>query len=204
MDILRRMDQPRPATESDPAIAGEGAAMPVAHPGPRGPGVGIAVILPIAVTLLSFSGVVALLVSRPIALTDEARAEAIAAVAATRRPTAAPVRTAEPAAARRAVTASATVEPVGVGSTYRVTFNWTLEGAQDGDPVVIRFAVGNAPATQQRGTLAAPVFDSRTGVFRVATEQPCSADGWRAELVSLRGEPVTGEVVATAAGAACR
>jgi len=114
--------------------------------------------------------------------------------ARTATPTPPPVRvTAGPATAERLETGG-----------YRVIFTWTLEGAREGDTALLRFSVGSRVISEQRGALDASVFAASTGRFTVATSQECSADGWSAELVSLRGVTPIGEPTSRAPGVTCR
>jgi len=106
------------------------------------------------------------------------------------------------AAPIRVVSASGTTEPLGTGS-YRVVFTWLLEGAREGDTVLVRFSVGSRVLSEQRGTLDANVFASSTGRFTVSTQQECSTDGWAAELVTLRGLSPAGNATARVAGVKC-
>jgi hypothetical protein len=122
--------------------------------------------------------------------------ETVAPAAATRAaaPTPVPVR----------VTAgAATAERLDTGA-YRVVFNWTLEGAREGDTALLRFSIGSRVISEQRGVLDASVFSASTGRFTVATSQECTADGWSAELVSLRGVTPVGEATSRAPGVTCR
>ena len=96
-----------------------------------------------------------------------------------------------------------TAERLETGS-YRVTFTWTLEGGREGDGVLLRFSVGSRVLTEQRATLDATVFTSSTGRLTLATSQECSADGWTAEVVSVRGVTPAGDAVSRVAGVACR
>lgn len=118
--------------------------------------------------------------------------------------TAAPTRAATPAPTAVRVTAgAATAERLDTGA-YRITFNWTLEGAREGDTALLRFSAGTRVISEQRGTLDANIFSTSTGRFTVTTSQDCSADGWSAELVSIRGLPPVGEPTSRAAGVTCR
>jgi hypothetical protein len=116
--------------------------------------------------------------------------------APTRAPTAAP-------SALRINGASGTAERLDTGA-YRVTFSWTLEGGREGDGVLLRFSVGSRVVSEQRGTLDATVFASSTGRLTVATSQECSAEGWTAEVVSVRGVTPAGDAVSRVAGVTCR
>lgn len=119
-------------------------------------------------------------------------------------PTTVSTRAAIPAATAIRVTAgAATAERLDTGS-YRVTFTWTLDGAREGDSAMLRFSAGTRVLSEQRGALDANVFSSATGRFTVATSQECSADGWGAELVSIRGLTPVGEPTSRAAGVTCR
>lgn len=125
-----------------------------------------------------------------------------------------PVITAAPAATSRAaategaegrvqvLSASGTAIPTGAG-VYRVTFTWSLRGARENDPALVHFFVGNEFVGEQRGMLDASVFSFSTGTLTFVTEQECSASGWSAEIVTVRGEPVEGEGIATVLGVSC-
>jgi hypothetical protein len=114
------------------------------------------------------------------------------------------IRAATPAPTAVRVTAgAATAERLDTG-TYRVTFIWTLEGAREGDSALLRFSSGSRVLSEQRGALDANIFSSSTGRLTVTTSQECSADGWSAELVSLRGVTAVGEPISRAPGVTCR
>lgn len=118
--------------------------------------------------------------------------------------TTAPTRAATAAPATVKVTAgAATAERLDTGA-YRVTFSWTLEGAREGDSALLRFSIGSRVVTEQRGALDANTFSSSTGRFTVATSQECTADGWAAELVSIRNLTPVGEPTSRASGVTCR
>jgi len=87
---------------------------------------------------------------------------------------------------------------------YRVTFTWTLEGAREADTALLRFSLGSRVVSEQRGALDPNVFSSSTGVFTVTTAQECTADGWTAEIVSIRNLTPVGEATSRAAGVTCR
>lgn len=87
---------------------------------------------------------------------------------------------------------------------YRVTFTWTLEGARQGDSALLRFSLGSRVVSEQRGALDPNVFSLATGVFTVTTAQECTADGWTAEIVSIRNLTPVGEATSRAAGVTCR
>ena len=118
-------------------------------------------------------------------------------------------RTAAPAHAVRAVATSARVAAAAGTSerleagTFRVTFKWSLEGARVGDPLVLRFFVGNRILTEQRGALDASVFSPATGMLTLPTTQECSTEGWSAELVTLRGASAVGETTSRVPGVTC-
>ena len=118
--------------------------------------------------------------------------------------TTAPTRAATAAPATVKVTAgAATAERLDTGG-YRVTFTWTLEGAREGDSALLRFSIGSRVVSEQRGALDAAVFTSSTGKFTVTTAQECTADGWTAELVSVRNLTPVGEPTSRAPGVTCR
>jgi hypothetical protein len=118
--------------------------------------------------------------------------------------TIAPTRTATAAPATIRVTAGpALAERLDTGG-YRVTFTWTLEGAREGDSALLRFGIGSRVVSEQRGALDANVFVASTGRFTVTTAQECTADGWSAEIVSIRSLTPVGEPTSRAAGVTCR
>ena len=118
--------------------------------------------------------------------------------------TTAPARASTPApTAPRVTAANATAERLDTGN-YRVTFLWTLQSAKEGDTVLLRFSVGSRVISEQRGVLDATVFSSSTGRFAVATTQECSADGWSAEIVSIRGLTPVGAPTSRVSGVTCR
>lgn len=119
------------------------------------------------------------------------------------RPATVAARTPTPTPAPVRVTAgTASAERLETGG-YRVIFNWTLEGAREGDVALLRFSVGSRVISEQRGALDANIFASSTGRLTISTSQECSADGWSAEILSLRGVAPVGEAVSRAAGATC-
>jgi hypothetical protein len=142
---------------------------------------------------VTFGSALGLLVrSNPLGAGEELPA---ATSAPTRAPTPAPPGV-------RISGASGTAERLETGA-YRVTFTWTLDGAREGDGVLLRFSVGTRIISEQRGTLDETVFTSSTGRLIVATSQECSAEGWSAELVSVRGLTPIGEAISRVAGVTC-
>ena len=131
------------------------------------------------------------------------RGTAVSSAEETQRPATAAVRTASPAPTPVRVTAgTAMAERLETGG-YRVVFSWTLEGAREGDVALLRFSVGSRVISEQRGALDPNIFSSATGRFTISTSQECSADGWSAEIVSVRGVPPVGETTSRAAGVTC-
>ena len=118
--------------------------------------------------------------------------------------TIAPTRTATAAPATVRVTAGPGVAERLDSGGYRVSFSWTLEGAREGDSALLRFSMGSRVVTEQRGTLDANVFSTSTGRFTVTTAQECSADGWAAEVVSIRNLAPVGEATSRVPGVTCR
>ncbi len=148
----------------------------------------------LVLAMLTFGSSVALLT----------RVDTIAAPADEVTRTVAPTRATTPAPTAVRVTAgAATAERLDTGA-YRVTFTWTLEGARGGDSALLRFSIGSRVVSEQRGALDANVFSSSTGRFTVTTSQECAADGWSAELVSLRNLTPVGEPTSRAPGVTCR
>jgi hypothetical protein len=117
--------------------------------------------------------------------------------------TLAPARSPTPAPTPVRIAASnGTAERLESGA-YRVTFSWTLEGAREGDSAQLRFSVGNRIVTEQRGTLDPTVFTASTGRLVITTSQDCSAEGWSAEVVTVRGLAPVGEAISRAPAASC-
>jgi len=118
--------------------------------------------------------------------------------------TIAPTRTATAVPATIRVTAGpALAERMDTGG-YRVTFTWTLEGAREGDSALLRFGIGSRVVSEQRGALDANVFSASTGRFTVTTAQECTADGWSAEIVTIRNLTPVGDATSRAPGVTCR
>lgn len=118
--------------------------------------------------------------------------------------TIAPTRAATAAPAAVRVTAGPGLAERLDSGGYRVSFTWTLEGAREGDSALLRFSIGSRVVSEQRGTLDPNVFSSSTGRFTVTTAQECTADGWNAEIVSIRNLTPVGEATSRAAGVTCR
>lgn len=106
-------------------------------------------------------------------------------------------------AAVRVTSASGSAGTLG-GSTYRVSFVWALDGAKEGDVVLVRVFAGTRLLSELRGALDQSVYAAATGRLTIATSLDCSADGWSAELVSVRDQPISGDGTAKVAGVACR
>ena len=118
--------------------------------------------------------------------------------------TVAPARTATAAPATVRVAAGPGLAERLDSGGYRITFSWTLEGAREGDTALLRFSIGSRVVSEQRGALDANVFSASTGRFTVTTAQECTADGWTAEIVSIRNLTPVGEPTSRAAGVTCR
>jgi hypothetical protein len=145
--------------------------------------------------VFTFAASVALL-TRVGAVVSPDEDDSIVTVAPTRTATAAP-------AAVRVTAGPALAERMDTGG-YQVTFTWTLEGAREGDSALLRFGIGSRVVSEQRGALDANVFVASTGRFTVTTVQECTADGWSAEIVSIRNLTPVGEGTSRAAGVTCR
>jgi hypothetical protein len=145
-------------------------------------------------TLLTFAAALMLLtrVGAVVALDDEVTN------------TIAPTRTATAAPATIRVTAGPGLAERLASGGYQVTFTWTLEGAREGDSALLRFGIGSRVVSEQRGALDANVFVASTGRFTVTTAQECTADGWSAEIVSIRNLTPVGEPTSRVAGVTCR
>ena len=182
-------------SEAEPAVEWSEVVVPrKARPSvwttPAGIFVGVLLLLIITVAA-SFA-----LLTRVGAVASPDEDDAIVTLAPTRTATAGPptVRvTAGPALAERMDTGG-----------YRVTFTWTLEGAREGDTALLRFGIGSRVISEQRGALDPNVFVASTGRFTVTTAQECTADGWSAEIVSIRNLTPVGEATSRAPGVTCR
>lgn len=131
------------------------------------------------------------------------RSDTVGAVEEAPARTSVPTRAATAAPSPVRITgASGTAEKLASGA-YGVTFTWTLEGGREGDSVLLRFSAGGRVLSEQRGALDATVFTSSTGTLTIATSQACSADGWSAEVVSVRGLAPVGDAVSRVAGVTC-
>lgn len=148
----------------------------------------------LVLAMLTFGSSVALLTR--VGVVASPAADVIVTLAPTRTATAAP-------ATVRVTGGPGTAVRLDTGG-YRVTFTWTLEGAREGDTALLRFSVGSRVVSEQRGALDPNVFSSSTGVFTVTTAQECTADGWIAEIVSIRNLTPVGEATSRAAGVTCR
>lgn len=146
-------------------------------------------------TLLTFAAALMLL-TRVGAVTAPDDDDVTVTIAPTRAATAAP-------ATIRVTAGPGLAERMNTGG-YRVSFTWTLEGAREGDSALLRFSIGSRVVSEQRGTLDPNVFSASTGRFTVTTAQECTADGWTAEIVSIRNLTPVGEATSSAAGVTCR
>ena len=185
-----------------PSVVATTVVPGVARAAPPTPPLGVLVFFGVlALLLLSFGS--ALLVfagaTRPAA---SARATSTPVVARSASPTSAPGSAAPAASVARVLGATANTQAAG-GGNYTVTFVWMLTGANVGDPVVLRFFAGSRQVSEVQGTLDQNVYSQATGRLTVPTAQVCSTEGWSAEIVSLRNQPVTGDPVAKAAAVAC-
>jgi hypothetical protein len=147
----------------------------------------------IVVTLTLGSSIALLTRSGPLAVVDED--ELVRSPAPTRTGAAAPT----PVRVAAASGNSARLE----AGTYRITFLWTLDGAREGDSMLVRFSAGSRALTEQRGRLDPNLFTASTGRLTFATTQECSAEGWSAELVTIRGVAATGETTSRVPGVTC-
>lgn len=172
------------------------------RPTPPAPPYGLLVFAGVlALTLLSFGTGLLLLsgATRMETTASVARASPTSAARASAAP-----RTASPAPASvRVLSAAGTAEAL-AGGTYRVTYVWALEGASEGDPALLRFFAGSRRLSELRGVLDQRVFSPATGRLTVVATQDCSTEGWSAELVSIRNEPIVGDGIAKVPPAACR
>ena len=148
----------------------------------------------LALAMLTFGSSVALLTR--VGTVEAPVDEVTRTSASTRGATAAPT-------AIRVTARAASAERLDTGA-YRVTFTWKLDGAREGDSALLRFSLGSRVISEQRAALDANVFSSSTGIFTVTTSQECSADGWNAEVVSIRGLTPVGEPTSRTPGVTCR
>lgn len=188
MSYVGGPEQPSQADPSTDVVVVPGPARPSLWATPPGIFVGV-----LALVMVTFGSSVALLTRVG---TLESSGDEVTS-------TAAPTRAATPASTPvRATAGAATAERLDTGA-YRVTFIWTLEGAREGDSALLRFSMGSRVISEQRGALDANTFSSSTGRFTVITSQECTADGWTAELVSVRNLTPVGEPTSRAPGVAC-
>jgi len=148
----------------------------------------------LVLALLTFGASVALLTR--VAVVTQTDEEVTITIAPTRTTTAAP-------ATVRVTAGPGLAERMDNGG-YRVSFTWTLDGAREGDSALLRFSMGSRVVSEQRGALDPNVFTASTGKFTVTTAQECSADGWTAEIVSIRNLTPVGEATSRVAGVTCR
>lgn len=180
---------------------------PVPPPPPVGPPPGsvpaaAVFFLVAAATLLSFGGSW---------LVVSGAGRAVAPEAAPTLQVAAPLRTGATATSAataagdrvRVRSASARSRPLGTGQ-HEVTFTWVLDGARENDAAVVQFYAGTRALGQQRGTLEPGVFNFSTGALTLTATLDCSAAGWTAELLTIRGQPVQGDAEAAAPGVRCQ
>lgn len=182
--------EPEPEPRSDFVVVAR-QQRPSVWATPAGIFVGVLIL-----ALLTFGSSVALLTRVGVVGSPDDDEDVIVTIAPTRTATAAPATirvTAGPALAERMDTGG-----------YRVTFTWTLEGARESDSALLRFGIGSRVVSEQRGALDPNVFVASTGRFTVTTAQECTADGWSAEIVSIRNLTPVGEATSRAAGVTCR
>lgn len=197
MSYRQELGQPptQPPTEVEPEPTNEVVVVPRPKRTsvlgtPAGIFIGVLVL-----ALLTFGASIALLTRVGVVASPD-EDDVTVTIAPTRAATAAPATirvTAGPGLAERMDTGG-----------YRVSFTWTLEGAREGDTALLRFSIGSRVVSEQRGTLDPSVFSAATGRFTVTTAQECTADGWTAEIVSIRNLPPVGEATSRAAGVTCR
>ena len=104
----------------------------------------------------------------------------------------------------RVVSATGRSRPIDSGAQHEITFSWILDGAREGDPVVVQVSAGNQSLGQQRGALDPSVFSFSSGTFTLMATLDCSTGGWYAEILTIRGQPVEGDSEATVAPVTCR
>lgn len=188
--------EPSPAEEPPIVIA-----IPAAAAGGSQPLAIFAGIMVLALASFAASAFVLVGVGRVASVEPEATPTAAAV-------TSAPARTAGAAATAaagrvRIVSSTARSRPIANGAQHEVTFSWTLEGAREGDPVVLQFYRGTQSLGQQRGALDPQVFNFSTGVLSLTVTMDCSTGGWSAEVLTVRGQPIEGDSDAKAPGTQC-
>lgn len=155
----------------------------------------------LALMLLSIGAPALLLGVGRTPATETATPEPVVAVATS----AAQAAASPPASTDRVRVLSASGSSVATGEgTYRVTFTWTLQGANENDSATILVYAGNQLlGGEQEGTLDPSVFSFSTGRFAITAVLPCSASGWSAELIRVRGLPTEGDNEALVPGVTC-
>ena len=108
-----------------------------------------------------------------------------------------------PGGAVRVVSGTGSSRPIAAGQQHEVTFQWHLEGAHEGDDISVQVYAGNRPLGQTRGSLDPTVFSFSTGVFRLTATLDCSTNGWSAEILTVRGQPIAGSSEAAVPGVTC-
>jgi len=159
-----------------------------------------------------FAGILALLlfsVGGSALVLTAGRVAAVEEETPTEAPTSAPARaaagaTTAPTGRVRVIGTAGRSRPIAGGAEHEVTFSWTLEGAQENDPVVLQVHAGTRALGQQRGTLDPSVFSFSTGTLTVVTTLECSTAGWIGEILTIRDQPIEGDSEAVVAGPACR
>lgn len=170
---------------------------------PTGVPVLASLLAAIAVAVFSFAGVILLVATRPSPAEEPSPEATVAATPAFREAGASPRPPAESARSIRVISTGGRAEPQSAGN-YRVTFIWALDGANEGDPAVIRLYLGERPTSEVRGVLGANTFDVASGTLTLIVTQECATDGWSAELVSIRSQRPAGDGMARVRGVTCR
>jgi hypothetical protein len=172
---------------------------------PPSAGPPLAIFLGILLLLIASFGGSALVLAGAGRVSDEPDPTATPTITSAPGRTAGAAATATGAAAGRVrvVNTSARSRPIASGAEHEVTFTWTLQGAREGDQVVVQFYSGTQSLGQQRGVLDPQVFNFSTGTLTLPVTMECSTGGWSAEILTVRGQPIEGESEAKASGVQC-
>lgn len=194
-------------TTPDGPVAHETAPANVAVTGVVPPSAGppLAIFLGLMLLLIASFGGSALVLAGAGRVSDEPDPTATPTVTSAPGRAAGTAATATGAAAGRVrvLNASARSRPIASGAEHEVTFTWTLQGASEGDPVVLQFYSGTQSLGQRRGVLDPQVFTFSTGTLTLPVTMECSTVGWSAEILAVRGQPTEGDSEATAPGVQC-
>lgn len=196
---------PAEPTSAEPPPADLFPTVPVLRPGVDAPQP-LAVFLGITVLVLASFGAAALALAGAgrVAFSEPEPTATPTVTSAPGRTAGAGTAAAAPGGRVRVVSSSGRSRPVANGTQHEVTFSWVLEGAREGDAVVVQFQAGSRTLGQQRGVLDPSVFSFSTGTLSLTATLDCATAGWTADILTIRGQPVEGEGEATVPGVACR